>query len=132
MRILKGLQIDNPEELIAQPSPPPPDPKMMELQLKDKIATGKHELDQIKEQREGIKTHIEMLKAQLKQKEYEMTLQESDDRQREMTAKAHKDQQEANVKDRMATVAEDKVGVERARLELMAKQQQHDNSVKSD
>lgn len=132
MRILKGLQIDKPEELIAPSQPAPPDPKMLELQLKQHIAEGKQNLDQIKEQREGIKTHIEMLKAQLKQKEYEMTLQESDDRQREMTAKAHKDQQEANVKDRMATVAEQKVGVERARLELMAKQQQHDNSVKKD
>lgn len=131
MRILKGLQIDKPEELIAPPQPAPPDPKMLELQLKEKIAAGKQELDQVREQREGIKTHIEMLKAQLKQKEYEMSLQESDDRQREMTAKAHKDQQEAAVKDRMATVAEDKVEVERARLELMAKQQRNEASGKN-
>lgn len=131
IRILKGLQIDKPEELIAPPQPQQPDPKMMELQLKQHIADGKMQLDQIREQREGMKTHIEMLKAQLKQAEFQMSLQESDDRQREMTAKAHKDQQEANVKDRMAKVAEDKVGVERERLELMAKQQRNENSRKN-
>lgn len=132
MRILKGLQIDKPEELIAPPQPQAPDPKMVELQMKQQIATAKLELDQIKEQREGLKTHIEMLKAQLKQQEFQVVLQESDDKQREMTAKAHKDQQEANVKDRMARVAEDKVEIERARVELMAKQQRDQNSSKND
>lgn len=129
LRILKGLQIDKPEELIQQPSPPPPDPKMIEAQTKQQVAQSNIQLDQIKEQREGVKVHIEMLKAQLKQKELEMSLMESDDRQREMTAKANKDQQEANVKDRMATVAEQKIGIEHERLALMAKQQQHEASV---
>ncbi len=131
IRILKGLQIDRPEELIAPPQPPAPDPKMMELQLKQQIAQSKMELDQIREQREGMKLHIDMLNTQIKEKEFQVVQQESDEKQRMMLAKSHKDQQEANVKERMAKVAEDKVEVERARLELMARQQQQQNSVKN-
>ena len=131
MRILKGLQIDKPEELIAPPQPAPPDPKMMELELKKEIAQGKLQLDQIREQREGMKLHIDMLNTQIKEKEFQIASQESDEKQRMMLAKSHKDQQEANVKERMAKVAEDKVGVERERLELMARQQQHENRTKN-
>ena len=130
-RILKGLQIDRPEELIIQPQPQAPDPKMIELQMKQQIAMAKLELDRIKEQREGIKTHIEMLNAQLKQQEFHVVRQESDEKQKMMLARSHKDQQEANVKERMATVAEEKVNVERQRLELMARQQRNDNSSKN-
>ena len=131
IRIFKDLQLENPEELIAPPQPAQPDPKMLELQMKQQIAQQKHELDQIREQREGMKLHIDMLNTQIKQKELQMAQQESDEKQRMMLAKAHKDQQEANVKERMADVAEDKVEVERERLALMAKQQRNQNSNKN-
>lgn len=132
IRILKGLQIDNPEELIAPPpANPPPDPKMMELQLKQQIADGKHQLEQIREQREGMKLHMDMLNTQIKQKQMDIVAAESDDKQRMMLAKSHKDQQEADVKDRMATVAEDKVQVERQRLELQAIQQRDESRRKN-
>lgn len=132
MRILKGLQIDNPESLMAPPpKDPPPDPKMLELQLKQQIAEGKMQLEQIREQREGMKLHIDMLNTQIKEKQFQIVSQESDEKQKMMLARSHKDQQEANVKERMAKVAEDKVEVERARLELMARQQQRENSSKN-
>jgi len=127
IRILKGLQIDSPEELIAPPQPAPPDPKMAELELKKSIAEGKMQLEQIREQREGMKLHIDMLNTQIKEKQFQIVAAESDEKQRMMVAKSHKDQQEANVKDRMATVAEDKVQVERQRLELQAIQQRDDS-----
>lgn len=128
-RIFKDMQIENPEALImSPPKDPPPDPKMVELQMKQEIALAKLELDKIKEQREGMATHIEMLKTQIKQNEALIKAQESDEKQRMMVARSHKDQQEANVKERMATVAEEKVDVERQRLELMAKQQRNENS----
>jgi hypothetical protein len=122
-RIFKDLQIDRPEELIAPPQPQQPDPKMIELQMKQQIAMAKLELDKIKEQREGMKLHIEMLKTQIADQEMRMKLQESDERQRVMVAKSNKDQQEADVKERLATVAEEKVEVERERLKLMGKKQ---------
>ena len=130
IRILKGLQIDKPEELIAPPQEPAPDPKMMELELKKQIAEGKMQLDQIREQREGMKLHIDMLNTQIKEKEFQIASQESDEKQRMMLARAHKDQQEANVKERMATVAEDKVEVERDRLALMAIQHRDEKNRK--
>jgi hypothetical protein len=130
-RIFKDMQIENPDELIAPPAPPQPDPKVMELQMKHQISTAKLELDRIREQREGMKLHIEMLDTQIKQNELQVKQQESDEKQRAMIAKSNKDQQEANVKERMATVAEDKVDVERQRLELMAKQQRNESSNKS-
>ena len=122
MRILKGLQIDSPEELIAPPQPAPPDPKMMELELKKQVATAKIELDQIREQREGMKLHIDMLNTQIKEKELQIVAQESDEKQRMMIARSNKDQQEANVKERLATVAEDKVKLEDRRINIMATQ----------
>lgn len=130
VRIFKDMQIERPEELILPPQPPQPDPKMIELQMKQQVAMAKLELDKIKEQREGMKLHIEMLQTQIKEQELRVKQQESDEKQRMMVAKSHKDQQEANVKERMATVAEDKVDVERERLELMAKQQRNENSRK--
>lgn len=127
-RIFIDMQIERPEELIAPPpKEPPPDPKMIELQMKQQIATAKLELDQVKEQREGMKLHIEMLKTQIKENEMQIKAQESDEKQRVMVARSNKDQQEANVKERMATVAEEKVDVERQRLELMSRQQKKES-----
>ena len=127
-RIFKDLQIERPEELIMPPpKEPPPDPKMIELQMKQQIATAKLELDRIREEREGMKLHIEMLGTQIKQQELQLVQQESDEKQKMMLARSHKDQQEANVKERMAKVAEDKVEVERQRLALMARQQTSEN-----
>ncbi len=131
IRILKGLQIDNPEELIAPPQPPAPDPKMMELELKKQIAEGKMQLDQIREQREGMQLHIEMLKTQIKEKELQVMEQESDEKQRMMLAKAHKDQQEANVKSRMADVAERKLDIDHQRLALQAIHQKEEGRRKA-
>lgn len=131
MRIFKDLQIDNPQELIAPPQPPQPDPKMIELQMKQQIGMAKLDLEKAKGQREEVLIQIETMKTQIKQMEAQIRAQESDERQRMMIAKSHKDQQEANVKERMATVAEDKVDLEHERLELMAKQQRNENSSKS-
>lgn len=131
MRIFKDLQIENAQELIAQPQPQQPDPKMIEVQMKHEREMMKIELDKVREQREGMKLHIEMLKTQIKQQEAVIAQQESAEKQQMMLAKSHKDQQEANVKQRMAKVAEDKVELEHERLELMAEQQRNesDNSV---
>lgn len=130
-RIFKDLQIERPEELILQPQPQQPDSKMMEVQMKHDVAMQKIELDKLKEQREGMKLHIQMLDTQVKEQEMKMKQQESDERQRVMIARSNKDQQEADVKQRMAKVAEDKVEVERERLELMAKQQRNESSNKA-
>lgn len=126
-RIFKDLQIERPEELIAQPQPEKPDPKEMEIQMKHQREMMKIELDKVREQREGVKLELEMLKTKIKENDAHVHQQESDERQRVMIAKAHKDTQEANVKERMATVAEDKVEVERERLELMVKQQRNES-----
>lgn len=128
MRIFKDLQIDSPEELIAQPQPQQPDPKMVELQMKQQVQMAKLNLEQEKGKREEVLIQIETLKTQIKQMEAQIRSQESNERQRMMIAKADKDQQEANVKDRMAKVAEDKVDLEHERLELMAQQQRNEAS----
>ena len=128
MRIFNDLQIDRPEELIAQPQPQQPDPKMVELQMKQQVQMAKLDLEKQKGQREEILIQVETMKTQIKQMEAQIRAQESDERQRMMIAKSHKDQQEANVKDRMAKVAEDKVELEHERLELMAEQQRNEAS----
>lgn len=131
VRIFKDMQIENPEELIAAPQQPAPDPKMIELQMKQEIALAKLELDKTREQREGASLELEKLKTKIKEQEAIMRFNESDEKQRMMVARANKDQQESNVKERMAKVAEDKVEVERERLELMAKQQRDESRRKS-
>jgi len=122
MRILKGLQIDNPQELIQPPQPPPPDPKMAEVQLKQQQFAAQQPMDQLKEQREGMKTHIEMLKAQIKQQELQLAINESEAKKQEMIATANKDQQYADVQQRMARVAEEKIVVSREQLAIQARQ----------
>ena len=122
MRIFKDMQIERPEELIAAPQPPKQDPKEIEIQLKHEVNMAKLQLEQVREQREGMKLQLDMLKAKVAEHQFMLTQQESDDKQRMMTAKANKDQQEANVKERLANVAEDKVVIERERLRLMSQQ----------
>lgn len=129
-RIFLDLQIERPEELIAPPQPAPPDPKIEEAKLKHEREMMKIQLDQIKEQREGMMVHLEMLKTQIKQQEAVVMQNESDEKQRMMLARAHKDQQEANVKERLANVAENKVEIERERLAIMAKQQRNESKTK--
>ncbi len=131
MRILKGLQIDAPEELIMPPQQPAPDPKMEAIKMKHDIDVQKLQLDQVREQRESIKLQVEMLKTKIKENEAVILQQESDEKQRMMIARSNKDQQEANVKQRLATVAEDKVRIEHERLALMAQQQRDQKSDKN-
>lgn len=131
MRIFGDLQIERPEELIAQPQPPQPDPKMEELKMKQEVNMAKLQLESKRGEREEVSIQIEMMKTKLKEMEAQIRANESDERQKMMIAKSHKDQQEANVKERMANVAEDKVEVERERLELMARQQRNEASAKT-
>ncbi len=131
IRILKGLQIDKPEDLIMPPQQPAPDPKMEAIKMKHDVDMQKLQLDQVREQRESIKLQVEMLKTKIKENEAVILQQESDEKQRMMIARSNKDQQEANVKQRLATVAEDKVRIEHERLALMAKQQRDQNSNKT-
>ncbi len=86
MRIFKDMQIERPEELIAPPSPPQPDPKMADVQMKHERDMMRIQLEQVKEQREGMKVQIDMLKLRLHQEEAGMLQRESDDKQRMMTA----------------------------------------------
>ena len=123
-RIFKDLQIDRPDELLAQPQP---DPKAQAAQMEIQIKQEELGLEKLKAQREQAKVEYEGLKTQIKQGELQLRQQESDERQRMMLAKAYKDQQEASIKERMATVAEEKIDVERERLELMAQQQRNEN-----
>lgn len=127
MRIFKDLQIERPEELIAPPQPPQPDPKMEALKMKQEVDMKKLELDQIREQREGIRLQVDMLKTKIKEHEAEIMQQESAEKQQMMIARSNKDQQEANVKVRLAQVAEDKVMLESQRLRLMQQQQKVNN-----
>lgn len=129
-RIFKELQIENPQELISQPQPQQPDPKMMEAQMKHQREMMKIQLDAQQGQRDQLQVQNDAMKTQLKAQEVHTKQQESKDKQAMMMAKAHKDQQEANVKDRLATVAEDRVKVEHERLALMAQQQRNENSNK--
>lgn len=131
LRILTDLQVEKPEELIAQPQPQQPDPKMIEMQQKHQIAQEKLKLDQTREHRESVKLEIEMMKTKIKQHEAVLAQQESDEKQQMMVARANKDNQEASVKQRLAKVAEDKVNIEYERLELLAKQQRNENSNKT-
>jgi len=127
MRIFKDLQIDNPQELIAPPQPPQPDPKMVEMQMKQQVQMAKLELEKARGQREEVMIQIETMKTQIKQMEAQIRAQESDERQRMMIAKSYKDHQEASVKKRLAQVAEDKVELEHERLELMSRQQKNES-----
>jgi len=131
MRIFKDLQIENPQELIAQPQPQQPDPKMIDVQLKHQRDMLQLQLDQVKEQRAGMETQIEMLKARVKADEMMIAHQESGDKQQMMLAKGHKDQQEADIKERMARVAEQKVNIDGRKLELMAQQHRDKASSKT-
>jgi len=92
---------------------------------------AKLQLESKRGEREEVSIQIEMMKTKLKEMEAQIRANESDERQKMMIAKSHKDQQEANVKERMANVAEDKVEVERERLELMARQQRNEASAKT-
>lgn len=122
MRIFKELQIDKPEELMNT-QPPPPDPKVQMDQMKMQLDGERLKLEQVREQREQEKLRLEQIKTQIKEGELMLKKQESDEKQKMMLARAHKDQQEAAVKDRLATVAEEKIDVERKRLGIMAQQQ---------
>lgn len=127
IRMFKDLQIEKPEQLIMPPQPQQPDPQAMKVQMDHQIKLAKLELERIAQDREQAKLELEMLKTKIKENEYLMKQEESDEKQRMMLAKAHKDQQEANVKERLAQIAEDKVEVERERLRLMTQQQDKDS-----
>lgn len=128
LRILTDLQIDNPQQLIQTPQPPPPDPKMMEVQMKHQVDMAKIQISQLEEQRAGIMAHNEAIKTKIKENELLLKQQESHARKMEIMAKAHKDQKEADVKDRLATVAEQNVEIERDRVAILAMQQRDKNN----
>lgn len=117
--LYRGMEYDNPERFVAQPQPPPPDPKMEKVKLDAAKMQQDFKIENMKSQLEALKIENEKMKIMLKAKEVQIKASESAEKQAKMAADARKDIAEANTKDRLATVAEEQVDVDRERVEVM-------------
>lgn len=130
--IFEGMQFENAQQLVAQPQPQAPDPAMMKLQLEQQKMAAKQENDQMKLQIQTMKQELDKIKTQIKISEIQIKRGESDNKQRAMDAHAAKEFAEATIKNRLATVAEEKLDVERERLRIMEKQSRDKGSSSQD
>lgn len=130
--VFEGMQFENAQQLIAQPQPQQPDPQMMKLQLEAQKVAAKQENDQMKLQIQSMKQELDRIKTQIKISEVQIKRDESDNKQRIMDAQASREFAEAAIKGRLATVAEEKIDVERERLRIMEKQSRDKGNTKQD
>jgi len=107
-----ALEIPQAEQLIVQPPPPAPDPKVQAMEMKGKIDAAKHEMDKEKHQMDMVKemnaldverelgllkAQLEELKMALREREGQMKLMQQE---RKANLDAAMDQHAAQVKGR--------------------------------
>lgn len=130
--VFEGLQFTNAEQLVNQPQPPPPDPKMVKLQLDSKKQDDKVEMDHLKLELQQRKQENEELKTKIQAFEAQTHARQAQIQDKVMTATVLKDHikdHKSNVVDhRLAKVAEDKVNVDREKLVVMEKKSRDSGS----
>ncbi len=119
MLYYKEIGFENPEQIVAQPSPPPPDPKMMEVQLKGQVAEMQNKIDQMDIALKAEKLNTEKMKVAIKAQELSIKKSQSEAAKMKMIGDAKKDLAEASIKHKMANVAAKKVEVEEKKVEVM-------------
>jgi hypothetical protein len=124
LRFYTQLEFENPEALVNQ-GEAPPDPKMMEVQLKAQIAQLKAQNEQMQVQIEAGKLQNERAKLALKQEESMRKDGESKAKIGKMVADAHKDNAQALISKQQADTAERSVDVEEKKVEVMKIQAQN-------
>lgn len=127
LRVFKDLQFSSPEQLIAPPQQPQPDPKMLDIQLKQQQFQANQQenarqaqLDQQDMQIKGLLAHIKALEAQV-------TVSESSDKKMKLHSDAMKNQAEANIKHRMTDIAQQQANTDERRVEILARDSKRPN-----
>lgn len=97
-RILSGIEEPSPEMMIAPPQPPQPNPQLLEVQLKGKVADQEHQIKLLTQQLDSIKVDNQTrevdnktLLAHLKEKEFALKKQESGVKVSKIKVDAHKE-----------------------------------------
>jgi hypothetical protein len=118
----KEIGFENPQEIVAQPQPAPPDPKMLDIQLKGQVAEMQNKIDQMDLALKAEKLNTEKMKVAIKAQELNVKQSQANAERMQMIGDAKKNMAEASIKHKMANIAEKKVAVEEKKVEVMKQQ----------
>ena len=123
LRYFKELEIDKYEELVIPPEQQqkPPDPKMIDIQLKHQREMAKLELAKVAEDRARQELQIKALKTQIERMETQLKVQESSAKIGKMQADAAKDRIETSLALKQVQQQDEKLDIERDRIRVMEK-----------
>jgi len=126
--IFTDMEFPNPESLIAQPTPPPPDPKMMEVQLKAQTAPLEQQIRNLEAQIKLYKAQAEHRKIDIKEAEVGLKSKESTVKTAKTIADAHKEAIDAMNEQRLTEIEAYNADTERQRVNILEKQPRRPSS----
>lgn len=125
------LQFPNVDMLVAKPQPVPPDPKMIEVQMKAEIADKDHQIDQLKVQLAQDKLQLEALKVANKGREIDIKEKAQEVNKAKMIVDAHKENTDAHNQQRLTDIEEFNAETERQRIHVLEKQSRNKSNPSS-
>lgn len=97
--LYKGMEFDEPDRFVAQPQPPPPDPKMLKVQLDAKNAEANNQLQQqklmVEAQHKADRNELERLKQENSNLMAQATVMSMDAQKQQAYAQAKKTLEES-------------------------------------
>jgi hypothetical protein len=130
LEMFKGMQIPNAQNLITQPQPQQPDPKMIAIQQKAQSDQMHAQIKQMELQLSAKALEIEQLKAQDKQMNTQIKVHESVAKQQKMTADAAKDVATTSIQHKQLGIQQYQAETDRERVHVMAQQKRDQASSK--
>ncbi len=129
-RFFTDLQFPNVDALIAKPQPAPPDPKLLEVQLKAQMAPQELKLEHIKQQIAAQKVQDAQAKTAIKQQEFFVKANESKIKSTKTIVDAHKESQDVLNQQKLTKIEAYNAETERQRVNILANQSRNTNSFK--
>lgn len=121
--VYRQLGFENAEQYVAQPQPAPPDPKMMELQLKAALAPKELELEQLKVELAKLKLLLEERKVQIAEQDLGVKAMDSQTRTSKAIVDAHTDAMQILNNKELTKIEAYNAQTERERLSILERQQ---------
>ncbi len=118
----RGLEFPTPERMAAPPVQPAPDPKLLDIQLKDKIATKEAELKELKILLDAREVDLKEREVKVKEHDSGFKSKESEIKTAKTIVDAHKDAANLKLQKQRTDIDAYSAETERERIRILEKQ----------
>lgn len=130
LRYYTDLQFPNPEALVIPPGPPPPDPKLLQVQLDMQLEPMRLEIEKMKAQIDLYKVQLEARKVGIKEEDLQLKAGEKSAKIAKSIVDAHSDMMDIVNDEKLTKIEAYNAETERKRVEILDREPRKPESSK--